>query len=157
MVPEIKVVPLIQGTTATAATALTGILDTKGFDYAQINVMEIGTTAGGQITQLALSEGNTAITAITSATGNTLTTFTGGTAVDATHGFVLGTGSSGVSGVHQLNIDLRGRKRYLFMSFTPTKDSVAVAWANMTRAEQSPPAAVDATTTVAGLKSIVHG
>jgi len=144
MVPsESKVVKLITPQTLAAASTTTAHFDTKGYDYCTIDIMDGSVaTATTAITYLQVAEGDTAITAYTSLTGSIIIPLTGGTATSATAGFVCPQPSTATvvpTGCnYRLNIDLKGRKRWLFLEFTPAHASSIAAWATLYRCEDGP-------------------
>ncbi len=103
-------------TSQTAASTNTAIIDTKGYDYLCVDLVENARTAVSTITQLSLAEDDTSGTY---AQGTNIVALTGGAAVGATSGFVLPTPSSTTDNNYRLNLDLRGRKRYISIMYEP--------------------------------------
>lgn len=125
MLPETKVIPMFEGLTMTSAGTVFGTVDTRGFDFCQIN-LEAGTGAAAStaVTTLRLAESDTLLTAYTG--GTAVTQFVGAAAISTSAGFVLPALSSTKKNVYQMNVDLRGRKRYLGLDFAPEKQTVGV-------------------------------
>ena len=119
---EILIMP---ASVATAATA-SGVLDTKGYKYALIDV-NCG-TGGTAATELKLAEGDTtsAFTDITALVG-------GGTGV-----FSFPAANTSTAPIVRMNVDLRGRKRYLKLTHSPGVTSIIGANAVLMRADQTP-------------------
>jgi hypothetical protein len=138
-----KQVIAIDGASTTNAGTATGMIDTLGYSYATI---DIKTSTSNNVTNnpsvLKLTEGDT--TAITSASA--VSGFTGDT--DFTIPAAVTSGSWGA----KFNVDLRGRKRYLFVSVSPVTTQTIDAVANLFRGEDAPNDA-----TKAGVKVLVEG
>ena len=101
-------------TLSAAGTAYAGSWDTAGYDTANIYVLGYNGSAAssGCISSVILSESDTA-TSESSMTD--IVAFTGGTATSTSVGFVIGgdTDNTGETGVIEMQVDLKGRKRYL--------------------------------------------
>lgn len=122
---------------ATDATA-TGRVDCADFAYAAIDVIIDSSTAGTDNPGvLKITEGTTttAADAITELTG------------DGVGGFTIPDNTQATpAGIVRFNLDLRKRKRYLKLSFTPTKvgGQLVAAVAHLSRANQMPNTATEA-------------
>ena len=108
----IAVIPLM--TLSAAGTAKAGSWDTKGYDSCNIFIMGYNGSAAssGVLSSIILSEHDTT----TSATSQTdIVAFTGGTATSTSVGFVIGgdTTNTGQTGVIELQVNLKKRKRYI--------------------------------------------
>lgn len=125
MLPATKVIPMFEGISMTSAGTVFGTVDTLGFDFCQIN-LEAGTgeAASTAVTTLRLAEADTLLTAYTG--GTAVTAFVGAAATSTSAGFVLPALSSTKKNVYQMNVDLRGRKRYLGINFAPEKQTLGV-------------------------------
>ena len=142
MVPETKCVCMIApGTVGAASTTEAGI-DTLGYDYCTIDVINgnIATNATA-VTFIQVSESDTVLpTAYTD--GAAIVALTGAAATSATAGFVLPTPSTctvvPVGSNFRFNIDLRGRKRYLGLLVTPAQTWSLSAVAMLSRAHVDP-------------------
>lgn len=138
-----KQVIAIDGASTTNAGTATGMIDTLGYDYATI---DIKTSTSNDTTNnpsvLKLQEGDT--TAITSASN--VSGFVGDT--DFTIPAAVTSGSWGC----KFNVDLRGRKRYLFVSLSPVTTQTVDAVANLFHGSDAPNDA-----TKAGVKVLVEG
>jgi len=142
MVPDqTKVIKLFTPATVAAAATTTGCVDTLGYDYATIDVMA-GSIASNAtaVTYLQVSESDTAMTAYTD--GTAIVALTGAAAVSATAGFVLPAPSTATvvptGCTYRMNVDLRGRKRYLTLLFTPAQTVAQAAWASLGRVQDGP-------------------
>jgi hypothetical protein len=155
MVPSnFKVEQLIVPTTAiTAASANTAYVDTQGYDYLSVCIEEMSASAATQLTNLSLREDDTVPTAFTDA--STIVAFTGGTATSATVGFVKPTPSSTTANVYRLNVDLRGRKRYIALKFDPAVSTRAAAQALLFKKEDGEDGTI--ATGTAGCRLVVNG
>lgn len=126
MLPATKTLPMFEGLTMTSAGTVFGTIDTKGFDFAQLDLAAgTGAAASTAITTLQLSESDTLLTAYSG--GTAVTAFVGAAATSTSAGFVLPALSSSKHNVFRMNVDLRGRKRYLGINFAPTLQTVGVA------------------------------
>ncbi len=112
------------GTTATNATG-SNYVDTLGFGYATIEVMAPAATAtnsSAKFIALALTEGDTtsSFAAFGAFTGTTNSTA-------AATEFVLPVwNNTSVGSVHKFFIDLRGRKRYIKVAYTPAASHTTI-------------------------------
>lgn len=153
MLPNTKTVQMIVPTTAiTAASTNFGSVDTKGYNYLQIDVVEMSASAATQLTALALGESDTAPTAWTDC--SSIVAATGGTATSTSAGFVLPTPSSTTSNIYRFNVNLRGRKRYIGLEFEPGVTTRAAAIAVLSQCADGP-AMATAATSAAGCRKIV--
>jgi len=143
MVPsEQKTICMIApGTVAAASTTEAGV-DTLGYDYCTIDVINGNTaTNATAVTFIQVSESDTVLpTAYTD--GAAIVALTGAAATSATAGFVLPTPSTctvvPVGSNFRFNIDLRGRKRYLGLLVTPAQTWSLSAVALLSRAHVDP-------------------
>jgi hypothetical protein len=156
MNPEFKTVPMFEGLTMTSAGTLFAAVDTKGFDFAAIDLVAgTGDAASTAVTTLQLCEDDTAPTAYTD--GSPVTQFVGAAAVSTSAGFVLPALSSSKQNVYRFNIDLRGRKRYLGLNFAPAKQTVGVSASALLFKGETGPAMATAATSADGARLIVSG
>ena len=129
------------GTVAAASTTEAG-LDTYGYDYCTIDVINGNTaTNATAVTFIQVSESDTVLpTAYTD--GTAIVALTGAAAVSATAGFVLPTPSTctvvPVGSNFRFNIDLKGRKRYLGLLVTPAQTWSLSAVAMLSRVQDGP-------------------
>jgi hypothetical protein len=158
MQPECKTIPMFEGLTMTSAGTVFGQVDTKGFDFAIIDVVAgTGEAASTAITTFRLceSDSNSAMTAYTD--GDAVTAFVGAAAVSTSAGFVLPALSTTKQNAYQMNVDLRGRKRFIGVNFAPTKQTVGVSGvAHLFKAGDSTDICT-AATTLDGLRVIARG
>jgi hypothetical protein len=112
-------------------TAVSGYIDTVGYDYLTVVTNLAAVTTSTTITELEFTEGDTtaAATAITDLTGGTATG-------NFTIPVGLGTSSTGTVTVFQ--IDLKKRKRYLKLSAALSHASVFTAEGILSRGEKDP-------------------
>lgn len=139
----------------TSAGTVFGAVDTRGYDFAVIN-LEAGTgdAASTAVTTLRLCEDDTAPTAYSD--GDAITACVGAAATSTSAGFVLPALSSSKKNVYQFNLDLRGRKRYIGLNFAPTKQTVGVGCQiNLFRPADGP-AMATAATSADGARLIVN-
>ena len=139
---------LLPGTLATNATA-TAIIDTLGYDYLTVEVVQgasVATNSSARWASLFLSEGDTT----TAASSVNIPAFIGTTNTSATSGFVIQPNNNNTTGIVQkLFVSLLGRRRYVFLNAQPHQTNSAVyAKAELSRAEQSPN--TDANRNIAG-------
>lgn len=158
MVPSnTKIVQIVMPTTALTAASVggTGYIDTKGFDYLTIGVLEHSVTETTQVGTFRVGEIDTVPTAYTDCTD--IVALCGGTATSTTAGFVLPSPSSAytMGNVYRVNLDLRGRKRYIGVSYSPavTAGDTIAAFGILSRSEVSP---AQATATNVTANSALH-
>jgi len=113
---KVHIMCLPGATIATNATS-TGYADTLDFDFAEVCIFGPTHATNNQPATLTLSAGTT--TVVSSQTD--IVAFTGGTAVDATHGFVIPASvTTATSGYCvKMLVNLQERERYLGISYTP--------------------------------------
>jgi hypothetical protein len=145
-----KLVQLTLPTTAVVADAhLTSYVDTRGYDYLQINILELSASAATAAHFLQVREDDTVPTAVTSMSA--IVAFTGASATSTSAGFVLPTPvSAGAFGnVYRFNINLKGRKRYIGLEYAPGVSQQWCAHALLMRCQDGPAQSVstDATAT----------
>ena len=122
--PSPKSVIVISPTSTTNGATTTGSFDTKGFDYAVIDVCATtSNNATNNFSVLTLSEGDTTSSYAAASTGDTdFTIAASDTAADQV--------------VAQFRVDMRGRKRYLKLSASPVTTQTITAVAHLHRADQ---------------------
>jgi hypothetical protein len=134
------------GDTTTAQTA-THTIDTLGYAYASIDVVfePAAATTDAICTALKVEESDASASDYAN-----VTALVGG----GTGGFTIPTSGSKTadSNVVRLNVDLRGKKRYLKVSYTPGVSATVAITGRLSRAEVSP-----ATATEAGALAWVKG
>lgn len=157
MVPgNYKLQQLIIPTTAITAlsTANSGYVDTKGYDYLCIDLVEMSASASTQVSGLRVREDDTVPTAFTDMSA--IVALTGAAATSTSAGFVLPFPNSAVENNYRFNIDLKGRKRYIGLDFIPAVStqcaSVALLLRGETGANQSTSTDKTATVTSASLR-----
>jgi hypothetical protein len=142
MVPSNKIVQVVMPTTALTAgsTGGTGYVDTKGYDYLQLCVVAASVTTTTQVATFRVGETDTTPTAYTDCTD--IVPLCGGTATGATAGFVLPCPNSAyaLGNLFRANLDLRGRKRYIGLSYSPgvTAGDTIAAFAVLSRTQNGP-------------------
>ncbi len=158
MLPDTKTIPMCEGLTMTSAGTVMGTVDTKGYDFAEIDVIAgTGNAASTAVTTLRMCESDDTSTLSAYTDGDAVTAFVGAAATSTSAGFVLPALSSSKHNVYRFNVDLRGRKRYIGVNFAPEKQTVGVAMlANLSRAETGP-AMATAATSADGARLIVSG
>ena len=130
--------------TATNATA-SHTIDTLGYDYASIDVIFEASTATADDVANALflsqSDDNTTFANITE--------FVGG----GTGGFTIPASSvTGAANIVRMNVDMRGKKRYLKVNATPAFATRVVSVARLGKAEVGPVSASEV-----GVAAVVSG
>jgi hypothetical protein len=117
-------------------------VDTLGYNYlvALVHVDTAATTSDIP-TELKLSEADVTTVSSTSA----IVALTGGTATSTSVGFVIPAADTSNSDVFALKLDLRGRKRYIFASYSPgvAAATLSSACAVLFRGEQTPDTAAE--------------
>jgi hypothetical protein len=149
MLPSIKPVLCFSDVSTTAAGTATGRVDTLGYNFLQLNLLEAtANVVSNKPTVLKITESDT--TNLTDAVA--IVKFTGGTATSTSVGFVIAAANTSATSITSFNIDLRGRKRYLFLSVSPATTQIVGAWGFLARAKEAP-----ATAALAGTKQIIEG
>ena len=111
-----------QGSIATNASA-TGVIDTLGFDEVAIDVwLDSAASTSNVIGTCKVQECDTS-----NGTFTDIVALTGGTATSTSVGFVLPTAvSTNVGQVYRLNVDCRGKKRWLKPIVTPPNAALII-------------------------------
>ncbi len=133
-----QVIPFVPTSTASNATTA-GNIDTLGYNYLSVDVTLDTASATTAPIALKLAESDdTVVTNFADISGTV-----GGT------DFTMPTGpaTNGTWGV-KLNVNLKGRKRYIRLSVTPGTTAIVAAVANLHRGEQWPDDATDANVSV---------
>lgn len=142
-----QVVIIAQSSTTNAATAA-GNVDTKGYDFASIDVlMATSNDTTNNPTVFKLAESDDTVTTNFS----DITVFVG----DDSDGWTIPaaeTAATNAPNAFKFNVDLSGRKRYLRLSISPLTTQVITAIANLSKAEQSPVSSTDA-----NVKALIEG
>jgi len=136
-VPDYDIKQLIVPTTAitAASTANWGFVDTKGYDYLSIALVEMSASASTQLGGLRIRESDTLPTAFTDLTA--IVALTGAAATSTSAGFALPypNSASAQGNIYKANIDLKGRKRYIGLDYIPSVTTQAAAVALLFRSE----------------------
>jgi len=139
-----KQIIAIDATAATNAATATGSIDTLDFDFLTVDVLQTtsdDTTNNPSVYKF--TEGDTTVISNASA----ITALTG----DDSDGWTIPAAVTSGSHGTKFNIDLRGRKRYLFLSISPVTTQTFTAIANLFKGTESP-----RTTTIANVKALVE-
>jgi len=137
MVPSnTKTMKIITPQTVAAASTTTAQIDTLGYDYMVLDFIDGSVHTGtDRLTYLQLSESPTTMSAYTD--GTNVVACVGAAATSATAGFVLPRQSTCTvlpTGVcYRMNVDLKPRKRYMTLLFTPVNASSICATAHLSR------------------------
>jgi len=124
-----------KGSVYTSSQTNTMTLDTLGYDYASIDVIFGPAASTSNVAQtLTLKQGDTSNAATENVTG-----FTG----DLKPAIYAGQTVTDTMTVSRLEVDCRGKKRYLAVAASPNTDTVIVIAARLSRGEEGP---YDATT-----------
>lgn len=119
-----------KGSVFTSSQTNTLTLDTLGFDHASIDVIYGPAASTSSVAQtLTLKQGDTSNAATESVTG-----FTG----DMKPAAYAGQTVTDTMTVSRLEVDCRGKKRYLAVATSPNTDTVIVIAARLSRGEESP-------------------
>lgn len=121
----------------TAATT-TAFIDTLGYDYAQV-LITLGTGASTEHTFDALSVGEADTAEATEV--SSIAALIGSTATAGDSGFVIPKNLTATGSMIRLNVDTRGRKRFLYLSATPGTNNVWGASLRLSRGAVEPPPA----------------
>lgn len=121
-------------------------IDTLGYDFASFDVITQTTT--GTYSELQLMEAD----ATTSASFAAITALTGGTETSTSAGFVIGSSPTTSPWATKLNVDLRGRKRYLKVSAVPSVAGTFTVIANLFKGETNP-----VTASQTGVAAVANG
>jgi hypothetical protein len=124
----------ISGSTGdTISTPVAGQLDTKGFKRARIFIISTTQATNKPAATLKLSESDDTTTTVTD-----IVAFTGGTATSTSAGFVIPAPSSAttVSPYLLMDVELRGRKRYLSLTIAPASTQTFTVVGMLSRGEQ---------------------
>lgn len=142
-----RIAALGPGTLATNAISSARI-DTIGFRQLRVTFLDPVASASNQtnvwqVAKLTESDNSTVV----ASNGSAIVAFTGttNTVTDATNGYVIPAAYSGAASTSsgrvaiEMNVDLRGRKRYLLISAEPgAANSTVAVVAELTRAEEMP-------------------
>lgn len=136
MLRTTKAVHMLAPTSTTNAATSTGSVDTLGYDYLSIDVIQAtSNNTTNNLSVCKLSESDT-----TDATNySDITKFVG----DGVGGFTVPVADTSNHQLYKFNLDLRGRKRYIKITMSPVTTQILQAVANLGRAEQSPETATD--------------
>lgn len=146
MLPVLDAVPMREFDTVAAGTAAFGIVDTKGYDFAKIIYFTCKSTGASSQDACNLAEDDTLATAFTDATEIS--------GCDGTADFTLIAESTDYSNAYVYNVDLRGRKRYIAMTYESDMTHYGAMVALLGRKADGTEATV--ATTAHGARNIVN-
>jgi hypothetical protein len=131
MVPSAnRFVTLVQPVAYTAGTSCTAFwcLDTHGFDYLQVGIVESSCTTTTQVNTLRVAESDVTVTAVTATTATMLAALSCDTVATATASNVLPSPNSAYAKgqVYKHSLSLVGRKRYISGDFVPGQTAAGV-------------------------------
>lgn len=137
MIPVASTKSVVSGKNSvyTSSQTNTLTLDTLGFDYASIDVIfgsQVSTSSVAQTLTLRQGDASSAVT-------ETVAGFTGSLSPAAYAGQTV----TSTMTVSRIEVDCRGKKRYLAVATSPNTDNTVVIAARLGRGEESP---YDATT-----------
>lgn len=145
MNPNSKAVLVLATTSLTNGATGTGSVDTLGYDFLSLDVLQTTSNAvSNNLSVCKLAESDTT----DSTNYSDVTKFVG----DGTGGFTVPNADTSNSQLYKLNMNLRGRKRYIKLSASPVTTQSVTAIANLSRAEQAPVTAANA-----GVAVLVEG
>jgi hypothetical protein len=146
MNPLSKIVIPLTPQTVTGASTLTGVIDTLGYDYAEVVLIMNQMAATSVPTMVGLAESDVATTVFTDATA--IIGSTGGAATTTAVAFVIPAMSTVVTSRYCIkwNVDLHGRKRYLdFKAVFGAEAAQTIATlARLSKGEKGPVNSTDA-------------
>lgn len=127
----------VAGASFTAGATFTASIDRLGYDFVSMDLITAtSNTPTNTLTVLKVTEGDTS--SITSASA--ITNLTGGT---STGNFTIPNADSSNPNIFRIDVDCRGRKRYLFVSASPQTTQIIALAARLRRAKQSPQTTTD--------------
>ena len=153
-----KTVILEETQSATSSGDVFATVDTKGYDYMVFQILS-GTheAAETSLEILRLGHADTTPTDVTTDC-TVLPAFSCGAAVAATCSNILPPGSSTKQNIYQMNVDLRGKKRYFAVDYTPVKQTVAISLiAHLFRNNSGDEPLTTQATTADGLRLVASG
>jgi len=155
---NMKTVILEETQSATSSGDVFATVDTKGYDYCVFQILAgTGEAAQTSVEILRMGHADTVPTDVTTDT-TVLPAFSCGAAVAATCDSILPALSSTKQNIYQMNIDLRGKKRYLAVDFTPVKQTVAISLlAHLFRENQGDNPLATLATTSDGIRLVGQG
>jgi hypothetical protein len=149
---------MVEATQCTSAGTVVGTLDTLDADFACIDIIAGSADAAvTALTSLRMAESDTQSAFTAHTDGDAVTAFVGAAATSTSAGFVLPACSSTKQNVYRFNVDLRGRKRYLGVDITISKQTEGVGMIGHLYRNRIEPAQATAATTVDGARLIVSG
>lgn len=137
MMPATKHVIVLAPTSTTNGATSSGNIDTLGFDHLSVDIIApTADVVSNKFSVCKLSESDT-----TDATNfSDITKLVAG----GVGGFTLANANTSNAYAVKMNLDLRGRKRYIKATVSPRTTQVLCISANLSRGEQLPVAAADA-------------
>lgn len=137
---DLKPVIVIEGASTTNGGTASGLIDTRpdnGYKALYLCIAQgTSNSTSNKLTVCKLTEADTSNGSFTA-----IVPFTGGTQTSTSVGFVIPTASTSAQQKYMLNVDLRGRKRWLKLEASPVTTQIITAVGLLDRAEQSPPTA----------------
>lgn len=131
MNPNSKAVLVLATTSLTNGATGTGSVDTLGYDFLSLDVLQTTSNAvTNNLSVCKLAESDTT----DSTNYSDVTKFVG----DGTGGFTVPNADTSNSQLFKMNMNLRGRKRYIKLSASPVTTQSITAIANLHRGEQAP-------------------
>lgn len=109
MLPVLDCVPMREIDTVAGGTAAFGVVDTLGYDFAKIIYITAKATAASSQDAINIFEDDTLTTAVSNATEIA--------GCDGTADFTVTAESTSYSNAYVYNVDLRGRERYISMTY----------------------------------------
>lgn len=152
-----KSVIMEEAQSATSSGDVFATVDTKGYDYMCLEIQS-GTheAAETSLEILRLGEADTVPTDVTTDT-TVIPALSCAAAVAATAENILPAGSSTKQNLYRFNIDLRGRKRYIALDYTPVKQTVGIGLvAHLFRNNSGDDPLLTAATTADGYRLIAN-
>jgi hypothetical protein len=139
------------GSATNAGTFTSANIDLLGVDFVTIDISattQSASTQAGSPSVLKLQESDTTV----ASTFADCVGFRGGSATATNVDFIVAVGKTTGVNAYKMNVDARGRKRYVNVVASPTTTQTFEVTANGFRAEQSP-----STAAKAGVLNLVEG
>ncbi len=140
MFPELKPVIVIEGASTTNGGTASGLVDTRpdnGYKFLALCIAQgTSNSTSNKLTVCKLTESDTS-----NGSFSAIVAFTGGTQTSTSVGFVIPAASTSAQQKYMLNVDLRGRKRWLKLELSPVTTQILTAVGMLGRGEQTPPVA----------------
>ena len=137
---DLKPVICIADTSTTNGATTSGLIDTRpdlGYKALYLCISQgTSNSTSNKLTVCKLTESDTS-----NGTFSAIVPFTGGTQTSTSVGFVIPAAHASAQQKYMMNVDLRGRKRWLKLELSPVTTQILGAVGMLDRGEQTPPVA----------------